>query len=444
MAKNEKTKEQALIEKHQSTLWAHFANLFLGFWLIVSHIAFGYQSTFYIFNDMICGIIIAFFSLLALSRKIIIAPWVVCLTGIWLMFAPLIFWAHQVQVYMNDTVVGVLVIAFSLLIPGVPGLVEEKGHNIPPGWSYNPSAWIQRIPVIALGFVGWMIARYLAAFQLGYIDSVWDPVFGHGTFDVITSTVSRMFPVPDAGLGAFAYTLEALMGCKGGENRWRTMPWMVVSFAFLVVPLGIVSILLVISQPVLVHHWCFLCLLAACSMLIMVTLTMDEMFAVIHFLYCAKKEGEGFWKTFFFCGDCLATKDDSVTPTFQDNPFKLIATWRYGVGLPWNLLLCIALGAWLMFTPLVFGTPLGLSDSDHLFGALIIVFSIISMAEVVRSLRLILPLFGLWVAIASWFFPGATIGVSFNHLAIGLLLIGLAMPRGKIHQSYGGWTRFIK
>ena len=444
--KKYETKEEALIKKHSETLWVHFANLFLGFWLLVSHIAFGYVSLFYVWNAIICGIIVIVFSVLSLSRRMILAPWIVGFTGMWLMFAPLVFSTPEVQIYVNDTIVGVLLIAFALLVPGIPGVIEEKGHDIPPGWSYNPSAWIQRIPVIALGCVGWMISRYLAAFQLGYIDSVWDPAFGDGTYYVITSNVAKFFPVPDAGLGAFAYTLEALMGCKGGANRWRTMPWMVVAFAFLVVPLGIVSILLVISQPILVHHWCFLCLVAAGSMLIMVTLTMDEMFAVLYFLYCSKKEGKGFWKTFFKGGDCLGTQDDTRTPPFDSNPIGLIATWRYGISFQWNLLLTAALGVWLMFTPHVFGLPveLGISDNDHLIGALVVVISIISLAEVARSLRWLLPIAGLWIAIASWFFPSATLGLSFNHLGIGILLFFLALPRGKINESYGLWTRCIR
>ncbi len=438
------TQEKALIEKHEKTLWSHFANVFLGIWLLISHICFGYESFFYIWNDMICGMIIAFFSLLALSRRIVIAPWIVCFAGIWLMFAPLVFSTPQVQIYMNDTMVGVLVIAFSLLVPGLPGVVESKGHEIPPGWSYNPSAWIQRVPVIALGCVGWLISRYLASYQLGYIDTVWDPVFGNGTYEVITSKVAQFFPVSDAGLGAFAYTLEALMGCKGGENRWRTMPWMVIAFAFLVIPLGMVSIILVISQPILVHHWCFLCLVAASSMLIMVTLTMDEMFAVIYFLYCAKKEGKGFWKTFFLGGDCVATKDDTRTPAFSSNPLSLIGSWRFGVGFHWSLLVAAALGVWIMFTPMVFGLSFGSADSDHLVGALVVVISIISLAEVVRSMRWLLVVAGLWLAISTWFFQGVGIGANMNHLIVGALLCVLAVFRGKIHESYGMWTKYIK
>jgi energy-converting hydrogenase Eha subunit A len=90
--------------------------------------------------------------------------------------------------------VGALVIAFSILVPGMPGMRMLPRPEIPPGWSYNPSAWLQRAPVIALGLLSFFIARYLGAFQLGYIGQVWDPFFGDGTQRVLTSSVSRAWP----------------------------------------------------------------------------------------------------------------------------------------------------------------------------------------------------------------------------------------------------------
>ncbi len=408
--------------KRVELLWVHFANLFLGFWLLVSHAAFGYHDRFYSLNEWFCGGVVVLFSLLSLRKKAIFPPWIVCFTGIWLMFAPLVKSAHLVQIYLNETMVGALLIVFSLLIPGLPGVIEEKGKGIPPGWSYNPSAWMQRIPVIGLACVGWMISRYLMAYQLGYIGAVWDPVFGEGTAKVITSNLSKQFPISDAGLGAFAYTLEALMGCKGGANRWRTMPWLVVAFAFLVVPLGIVSILLVISQPLLVHHWCFLCLLTAFSMLIMVALTVDEMVAVLCFLTSATKEGKGLWRTFFKGGDCRGTKDDDRTLSFDANPLSQMATWRFGISFPPNLIVCLILGTYLMLTP-----------TNYLAGALVIVCSMISFAEVSRSFRWFLPLLGACVAF-----------VNIYQIWVALLLVILAIPRGKIKESYGTWSKYIR
>src|SRR5437016_644725 len=60
--------------------------------------------------------------------------------------------------------------------------------------------------------------------------------------------LSKAWPIPDAGLGAVAYALEILMAAMGDRTRWRTMPWMVMFFGILVVPLGVVSIYFIIIQ----------------------------------------------------------------------------------------------------------------------------------------------------------------------------------------------------
>jgi hypothetical protein len=44
-------------------------------------------------------------------------------------------------------------------------------NDVPPGWTYSPSTYVQRIPIIILGCVGFVIARILAAYQLGHIDA---------------------------------------------------------------------------------------------------------------------------------------------------------------------------------------------------------------------------------------------------------------------------------
>jgi uncharacterized membrane protein len=134
---------------------------------------------------------------------------------------------------------------------------------VPPGWSYNPSSWSERVPLIVLAVVGGSIATYLALYQTGVVNSVWDPFFGTGSQTILKSSVSRILPIPDAALGALGYVLDAVSGAIGGKDRWRTMPWIVIVFGIAVGPLGLVSILLVILQPVLFHAWCTLCLASA-------------------------------------------------------------------------------------------------------------------------------------------------------------------------------------
>lgn len=200
--------------------------------------------------------------------------------------------------YATETLIGTQVIAFAILIPGMPGMLMLPGSETPPGWSYNPSSWVQRAPVIALGILSFFIARYLAAYQLGYIDHAWDPFFGDSTVRVLDSKVSRAWPVSDAGFGAVSYLLEALSGFMGMRNRWRTMPWMVLMFGVLVIPLGVTSIILVVLQPVMVGAWCNLCLLTALFILFMIPLSVDDVAAMAQFMAKVGRGGEPFWTNF--------------------------------------------------------------------------------------------------------------------------------------------------
>lgn len=171
--------------------------------------------------------------------------------------------------------------------------------GIPPGWDYNPSTWNQRIPIIILAMVGFGIATYLALFQLKIIPSVWEPFFGDGSVNVLTSKVSKILPVPDGAIGAFAYLVDAVTGVIGDKNRYRTLPWMVVVFGVAVGPLGIVSVLLVILQPVLFDSFCTLCLCSAMVSITMIGPAMDETLASLQYLKRVKNAGYSSWSAFW-------------------------------------------------------------------------------------------------------------------------------------------------
>jgi vitamin K epoxide reductase family protein len=171
--------------------------------------------------------------------------------------------------------------------------------EVPPGWSYNPSSWSERLPLIGLALLGGLIAGYLALYQMGVLGRVWDPFFGRGTQVILNSPVSRILPIPDAALGAIGYLLDAVSGVVGGTDRWRTMPWIVVVFGVAVGPLGLVSILLVILQPVLFHAWCTLCLASAAISIAMIGPAMDEVLASLQHLRRERQQGHAFWPSFW-------------------------------------------------------------------------------------------------------------------------------------------------
>jgi len=434
--------------EHMQPTWPHFANMVVGVWLATHVFTLDYRSAALQASDAVSGALVIVLAILSLSHFQwfkLWAPWTNSLVGLWLLFAPLVFWSPTPAVYSNDTLVGALVIVFAILAPGMPmapGMSMEPGPNVPRGWSYNPSSWPQRAPIIALALVGFFLSRQMASFELHYITSFTDPFFGIGTVSVLTSTVSRAFPIPDAGLGAVAYMLEFLMGFMGDKARWRTMPWMVAFFGILVVPLGIVSITLIILQPLSVGAWCTPCLIAAAAMLIMISLTLDEVVATLQFLVQARQERQSLWKVFWL-GGTLREAPEATPPSVRPEVVSP-AAMVWGVLLPWNLLVSVALGLWLMFAPAALGsTGLG-AHSDHLFGALIVTVAVIALADVGRAARFVNVLFGAWVIVAPWLLGGATASARWSDLIVGALVILLSLPRGKIGEQYGGFERYIR
>jgi nucleoside-diphosphate-sugar epimerase/uncharacterized membrane protein len=466
---------QSMADMHGMTLWAHFLVIALGAWLLTSPFQFGLfdpavaatvrdisaerdlwapalRNTLTGLSDIVSGALLMLFGSLALSPRFAWTQWGTTAVGLWLLFAPLFFWTPSGAAYMNDTVVGALAIALSVLIPMMPGMSHEgmmDESTVPPGWTYSPSSWLQRLPIIALGLFGFFIARDLAAYQMGHVNAVWEPFFAgeagkNGTEHIITSATSRAWPIPDGGLGATSYMIEALMGAMGTSTRWRTMPWMVTFFFILVVPLGGVSIFFIIIQPITIGTYCTLCLIAALAMLIMIPLTLDEVVAMGQYMARSVRSGRPFWRTFFQGGPEPLGGNDKKDPGFSAVLWRQMTAAVRGVTAPWPLLASCVAGVWLMISRAVFGTRDGLADSDHLIGALIITVAVCAMAEVVRPLRFINTLFGLWLIAAPWFLAGGNSAATWNDAIVGLLVVGLSLPRGaRSAEHYGGWDRFV-
>jgi hypothetical protein len=433
--------------QHRRTLWTRFTNIILGFWLAASPALWDYRSQELVWNDLISGALLIAFATLSLWLRFDWARWGVCGVGLWLLFAPLVFWSPTAATYNNETLVGTLAIAMSVLVPVIPSRAHFKvmmlpGSEIPAGWSYNPSTWWQRGPIIALAFVGFLLSRYLSAYQLGHVENVWDPVFGDGTRRVLESEVSRAWPVSDAGLGAVSYLLEFLSGFIGRTNRWRTMPWMVALFGLLVVPLGVTSIVLIILQPVAVGAWCFLCLVTAASMLIMISPALDEVIASLQFLSQSRREGQPLWRTFWVGGTLNDDSPERDGDQLRTQKQEILSAFDWDA-IPWNLAVCAALGAWVMASPPVLGTAGAAANSSHVTGALVVTVAVIAIGQIARAARwLNLPL-GAWIIIAPLLLDGYTTAAQWHDGVAGAAVLALSIRRGPIFERFGGWERAI-
>ncbi|OGB30232.1 MAG: DNA polymerase III subunit epsilon [Burkholderiales bacterium RIFCSPLOWO2_12_FULL_61_40] len=432
--------------EHQQTLWCHFANVALGVWLMCAPFTFGLTDTdtWTVASDVIAGALIVVLGLLSLSLGAGWARWSVATLGVWLLFAPLLFWTPSAAAYANDTLVGSLAIIFAVGIPTAPGinpLARMDGPDVPPGWDYSPSDWTNRIPIIVLAFVGLFISRYLAAYQLGHIDAAFDPLFGDGTERVITSSVSEAWPVPDAGLGALVYVLEIVTGVIGDKRRWRTMPWLVLLFGVLIVPLGVVSVLFIIIQPIVIGTWCTLCLVGALAMLLQIPYSLDEIIATLQFLKNRRQQGMPLWYLLWH-GDRMEGGRIDNSNEFEAPARTVVRNMLVeGVNMPWTLLVSTALGIALMCTRLLFGTEGAAADNDHLIGSLVVTFSIIAWGHAARPVRFINIAFGAWLVMAPALVPGYAGVAAVASLLCGIALIWLALPMGRISTHMGAWDR---
>jgi nucleoside-diphosphate-sugar epimerase/uncharacterized membrane protein len=465
-----RTYEAWLAEARRRSNWAHLANIMLGVWLVSSPFVFGLfdavpiepppppaaghelapaalRNRWLAWSEILSGLLVMTFAALSLDRRHRWAQWANGVLGTWVLFAPLTFWTPSAAAYTNDTLVGALVIALALILPPPPGMSAEGVEDptdTPRGWRYNPSAWVQRVPLAALALLGLLISRYLTAYQLGHIDEVWDPFFADGTRRVITSDVSKAWPVPDAGVGTLSYVLEILATLIGDRRRWRTMPWMTLLFGLLIVPLGGVSIFFIIIQPVVIGAWCSLCLLQAAAMVAMIPYSLDEVLATVQFLLRSRRAGKPFWRS-FFCGGSLPGDGAEKAPELW-SPFGTVAReflWG-GVTFPWTLLACAVIGVWLMFTRATLGAEGLMADSDHVVGCLAIAISVTAFAELARAVRLLNVPLGVWLVVAPFVLGGTDVAATAASIFAGIGLVALSLPRGRLGGGhYGGWDRAI-
>jgi hypothetical protein len=183
---------------------------------------------------------------------------------------------------------------------------QSRLEAIPQPWKYNPSSWSQRIIICFIAFIAVVIAVYMGLYQWRFINTVWDPIFGSQTKQVLDSDVSHQLRVwlriPDAILGAFAYLGDIIFALAGSTRRWQDRPWMVMLFGLDVIPLGIVSVILVVLQGTVVGAWCFPCLITALISIILIFLAYDEVWTSILFLRAVWRRSKSVrvvWDTFW-------------------------------------------------------------------------------------------------------------------------------------------------
>jgi hypothetical protein len=435
--------------------WAHLANILLGTWLVTQPPLIGVAEPGLRGAEIGLGAAVIVFAALALSWRMQWSRWICAGLGALVMAAPFLFSTANAAAYLSDTLVGALIFGFAACTKpdvGPSPLAALTGPEIPVGWSYNPSTWTQRLPIVLLAVVGLYVSRYLAAYQLGHVDGVYEPFFEgspadpkNGTEEIITSWVSEAWPVSDAAVGGYTYALEILTGIVGSRARWRTMPWLVVLFGLMIAPLGVVSIFFIIIQPILLGTWSSLALLGAAAMLVQIPYSLDELLASVQFIRRRAKAGSR-WLVVALRGDTDDEPRRGVVRAIDEldaSPGAIVRdALSGGVSLPWNLALAALLALSLLFTRVLLGVDGSIANAHHLLGALVLTVISIAAAEVARPVRFLNVVLGAALVVVPFIY-GADLETTAFTVAAGIGIAALSVRRGAIRGRYGAWSRLL-
>lgn len=436
--------------EHSANRWVHFLNIGLGTWLLVQPPLVNVTEPLLRQAEIALGGALIVFASLAISVRMPWARWVCAAIGALVMAAPFLFWTTNAAAYLSDTLVGALI--FGLAVgtkpePGTSAVAALTGPTVPPGWTYNPSAWTQRLPIILMALSGVYISRYLAGYQLGHIPTVWEPFFAgspddprNGTEEIIMSSVAKAWPVSDAAVGAYTYLLEILTGIVGSRARWRTMPWLVILFGMMIAPLGVTSIFFIIIQPVIIGTWSTIAMFGAALILIQIPYSLDEIIATMQFIRRRATTGQNWLRVLLFGDTDTQDSPASRNPAdeFDESPFVVIrSTFGGGVNLPWNLAAAALIGAGLMFSRLLVDN-IELANAHHIIGALVLTFVSIAAAEVARKARYLIGVLGAALTIVPFIYLDGTEPTLIS-VVLGLALVGLCIRRGPVRERYGSW-----
>lgn len=315
----------------------------------------------------------------------------------------------------------------------------QSVQNIPPGWSYNPSAWRERWPLIALAVVGLGAALYTALSQLGVVPAMWDPFFGSASSYAVThSAIARLLPIPDSLLGVAGYLCDLIFGAIGGEDRWRRRPWAVLTFAVVIISLGIVSLVLTILQGTVIGQWCTVCLVSAAVSTLILGLGIGEALASLQYLGRVHIElgANAAWHALWGTRDAWRHASTDW--------MRVVATTRQDrlpdIGMLLQVIV-IAVGIWLMAAPAVLPSTAPGAVIVRIAGPVVAWVGVLALRGVTRPFRALNIVSGLFLTIAPWGVPNTGPLILTGVLA-GWAIIILTIPRGVVRQRTGGgwWT----
>ena len=107
----------------------------------------------------------------------------------------------------------------------------------------------------------------------------------------------------------------------------------------------------------------------------------------------------------------------------------------------WAQIVSLSLGIWLLIAPDVFDYGDPARSVERAIGPIVIVIAALAIRGVTRPVRHLNILTGLALLLAPWLFSYTLIPAIATSALVGMAVLGLALVRGRVRQSYaGGWS----
>jgi hypothetical protein len=159
---------------------------------------------------------------------------------------------------------------------------------------------------------------------------------------------------------------------------------------------------------------------------------------MIGYMLQIRRAGKSVWHTFWYGGDALG---DNLTPRRPER--NRLHEMFWGMTVPWNLVVVAVLGVWLMAAPTIFQAQGPSANINYVLGTAVWAIAIIALAEVARAIRFVNIVSAIALMVLPWLIGGGTTMLGLNNLVVGIIIIVLSIPLGKIKNTYGNWNKLI-
>ena len=164
---------------------------------------------------------------LSLSWQLAWARWLSAGIGLLVIALPIVFITPNAAAYLSDTLVGALIFGLAVGTPPEVGpqvMARKPAPEMPPGWSFNPSAWTQRIPIIVAALLLPLYDPVRLAEDYSYVQHLAEFGFNRNEARMYLAALGR--PARPADLRSLGCDRTRQSGCDRGRNqlarRWYT------------------------------------------------------------------------------------------------------------------------------------------------------------------------------------------------------------------------------